>query len=506
MIRIMNVILLAVLVLGCQVKEEKQQTEKPTVFCIGDSTVKNGQGDGSGGLWGWGDPIVQFFDTSRVKVENHARGGTSSRTYRTLGLWDKVLEKIEPGDYVLMQFGHNDSGALNDSLRARGTIKGTGAESQEIDNILTGEHETVHTYGWYIRQYIQEIENKGAHPVVVAPIPRNDWVDGKVPRNADSYGGWAREVAAEENVPFINLNERMASAMEEVGEKNVTGTYFFARDHTHTSAKGAVLAASLIADELKKLNNFDLKKYLLENPEINFPVKRKVFVIGDSTVANGNDSIVGWGRELAHYFDTSRVEIINKARGGRSTRSYTYEGLWNEVYNMLRPGDFLLVQFGHNESGNINKPKFRGSLKGTGNEVENIVRTDDGNEETIHTYGWYLKMFAEKAQKKGAEVIIISQIPRNIWNDGKVKRENDNYAGWAKEAANEANAFFIDLHNTVAVKYEKMGHDSVQRFFPGDHTHTNAAGAELNAKTVAELVKNLRGSKLRGYVDRSKLK
>jgi lysophospholipase L1-like esterase len=173
---------------------------------------------------------------------------------------------------------------------------------------------------------------------------------------------------------------------------------------------------------------------------------------------------------------------------------------------MLRPGDFLLVQFGHNESGNINKPKFRGSLKGTGNEVENIVRTDNGNEEAIHTYGWYLKMFAEKAHSKGVEVIIISQIPRNIWNDGSVKRENDNYAGWAKEAAAGANAFFLDLHNTVAVKYEKMGHDSVQHFFPGDHTHTNAAGAGLNAKTVAELVKNLRGCKLRGYVDRSKLK
>jgi lysophospholipase L1-like esterase len=505
MIRFINVFLLALLVLGCQVKEKEQQEKKPTIFCIGDSTVKNGQGDGAGGLWGWGDPIVQFFDTSRVNVENHARGGTSSRTYRSLGLWEKVHEKIQPGDYVMIQFGHNDSGALNDSLRARGTIKGAGDENEEIDNILTGEHETVHTYGWYLRQYINEIKAKGAKPVIVSPIPRNRWVNGRVPRNDNSYGGWAKQVAEEEKVPFINLNARMVEAMEHLGEKKVTGTYFYAHDHTHTSAKGAVLSASLIVDELKALNKCELKNYLLENPVINFPVKRKVFLIGDSTVANNNDTIVGWGRELAYFFDTSRVEIINKARGGRSTRSYTYEGLWDEVYGLLSDGDFLLIQFGHNEGGNLNKPKFRGSLKGLGDEVEEILRTDDGKEETIHTYGWYLKMFAEKAKAKGVEVIIVSQIPRNIWNDGKVKRENDNYAGWAKEAAKQSDTYFIDLHNTVAKKYEEMGHDAVQSFFPGDHTHTNANGATFNARNVAELVKNLRGSKLRGYVNREKL-
>ncbi len=505
MIRIINYFLLAVLLLSFHLIENENRDNKPTIFCIGNSTVKTGRGDGAGGLWGWGDPIVQFFDTSLANVENHALGGTSSRTYRTLGLWEKVLGKIQPGDYVLMQFGHNDAGALNDSLRARGTIKGTGNETEEIDNILTGKYEIIHTYGWYMRQYIKEVKEKGAYPVIIAPIPRNDWVDGQVPRNDESYGGWAKQVAGQENIPFINLNEMMASAMEKMGEENVTGTIYFAHDHTHTTARGAVLAASLITGELEGMKNCKLKKYLLENPEIKFPVKRKVLIIGDSTVANGNDNIVGWGREVAFFFDTSRLEIINKARGGRSTRSYTYEGLWDEVYGQLREGDFLLVQFGHNEGGNLNKPKFRGSLKGLGDEAKTIVRADDGNEETIHTYGWYLKMFTGKAQAKGVEVIIISQIPRNIWNDGKVKRENDNYAGWAKEAAGEAGAFFIDLHNTVADKYEEMGYDAVQQFFPGDHTHTNVAGAAFNARDVAELVINLRESKLRRYIDRRKI-
>jgi rhamnogalacturonan acetylesterase len=84
--------------------------DKPTFYLIGDSTVKNGKGKGDGGLWGWGNYIAAYFDTTKIAVENDALGGTSSRTFQTMGLWDKVLAKVKPGDFVIMQFGHNDSG------------------------------------------------------------------------------------------------------------------------------------------------------------------------------------------------------------------------------------------------------------------------------------------------------------------------------------------------------------------------------------------------------------
>ena len=109
MIRLISYLILISILVGCQSKKEETTTRKPTIFIIGDSTVKNGRGDGAGGLWGWGDPIVQFFDTSKIQIENHALGGTSSRTFRTKGIWDEVLRKIQPGDYVMMQFGHTDA-------------------------------------------------------------------------------------------------------------------------------------------------------------------------------------------------------------------------------------------------------------------------------------------------------------------------------------------------------------------------------------------------------------
>jgi lysophospholipase L1-like esterase len=478
---------------------QQEATGKPTIYTIGDSTVKNGRGDGSGGLWGWGDPLVQFFDTSRIQVENHALGGTSSRTFRTKGLWQPVLERLQPGDYVLIQFGHNDAGAINDDFRARGTIKGIGDETEEIDNLLTGEHEVVHSYGWYLRQYIQEAKAKGAIPVVMSPIPRNNWKNGRVPRNDQSYGLWAEEVALDEGVEFINLNEKMALAMEKLGEAQVTGNLFFQRDHTHTSAKGAVLAASLIVEGLREANNCPLKEFLLKNPTINFPAKKKVLLIGDSTVANGSVEIVGWGRELPAFFDSSRVEIINKARGGRSSRTFLHEGLWTELVPQLGKGDFVLMQFGHNDGGNIDKAKYRGSLPGTGDETQEVTR-EDGSKETVHTYGWYMKKYISDAQAKGAIPIVVSMIPRNKWKDGNVERASDSYGKWAKEVAEETGAFYIDLNEVVAAEYETKGAEAVSAFFPGDHTHTNVDGARLNAEILAQQIERIKNCPLRGAV------
>lgn len=492
MIKLISFFLLSVLLAFGQ----QEASGKPTIYTIGDSTVKNGRGDGSGGLWGWGDPLVQFFDTSRVRVENHALGGTSSRTYRTNGFWKPVLESLKPGDYLLIQFGHNDDGPINDNFRARGTIKGIGDEAEEIDNLLTSEREVVHSYGWYLRQYINEAKAKGAIPVVMSPIPRNSWKDGRVPRNDESYGLWAKEVAIGEGVEFINLNEKMALAMEKLGEAKVTDHYFFKHDHTHTSAKGAVLAASLIVEGLRDAVNCPLKDFLLENPTIHFPAKKKVFLIGDSTVAGGDSKIVGWGRELPAFFDTSRVEIINKARGGRSSRTFMYEGLWKELIPQLGKGDFVLIQFGHNDGARPDAAKFRGSLPGTGDETQDVTR-DDGFKETVHTFGWYLKKYISDAQAKGAIPIVISMIPRNKWKDGKVERASDSYGKWAKEVAEKGDAFFIDLNEVVATEYETMGAEAVNAFFTLDHTHTNVNGARFNAKILSQQITRIKECPLR---------
>jgi len=420
--------------LGLIVQLNVQAKHKPTVFTIGDSTVKNGQGNGAGGLWGWGDPIVQYFDTTKVVVKNHALGGTSSRTYQSKGLWKVVLDQLKKGDFVLMQFGHNDSSPVNDDSRARGTLKGVGEETETIDNMLTKEHEVVHTYGWYLRKIVREAKAKGAIPIIVTPIPRNDWENGKVKRTPESYPDWAMEVARQEKIRCIGLNQSMSDKLDTFGENQVTGKYYCSRDHTHTSADGAKLAASLVVAGIQKDPSNKLNRYLLANPRINFPVKKRVFIIGDSTVANGNDTIVGWGRELIASMDSSRIIVLNKARGGRSSRTFFKEGLWNEILPQLQKGDYVLMQFGHNDSARPDAEKFRGSLRGIGEETQEVTKPD-GSKEIVHTYGWYLRKYCNDAKAKGAVPIVFSMIPRNVWKDGKVERANEMYGKWANEVA-----------------------------------------------------------------------
>ncbi len=260
-----TLILFAAAVLLLAFKGDKPRT---ALYIVGDSTVKNGRGDGAGGLRGWGEKLVFYFDSTKINVENHALGGTSSRTFQTRGLWDAVLQKIKKGDYVLMQFGHNDGGALNDSSRARGTIRGIVGDSVEIDNILTKKHEVVHSYGWYMRKMVRETKAKGGIPVIVTPIPRNDWKDGKIIRTPDSYPDWAKEIARQENIQYIDMNKILAEKLDTYGEDQVIEKYFFKRDHTHPTEEGAKLIAALMAQEIKALPQCKLKRYLVKNPTI----------------------------------------------------------------------------------------------------------------------------------------------------------------------------------------------------------------------------------------------
>lgn len=253
-----TLILLSILLLSATAIKKS----KPTLFLIGDSTVKNGSGNGDQGLWGWGNFLYERFDTSKIHIENHARGGRSSRTYQTEGLWANVLSRMKPGDYVIMQFGHNDGGAINDTLRARGSIRGIGEETEEIDNLITKKHEIVHSYGWYMRKYIQDTKAKGGIPIVCSLVARNVWKDGKIERASASYAKWAEEIAKAEGVVYIDLNDLVATRYEQLGVEEVTKTLFL-QDHTHTTLVGAKINAGIVAEALKKQKTLKLKKYLL---------------------------------------------------------------------------------------------------------------------------------------------------------------------------------------------------------------------------------------------------
>lgn len=229
--------------------------------------------------------------------------------------------------------------------------------------------------------------------------------------------------------------------------------------------------------------------------------KPTVYIIGDSTVRNTNRPQCGWGEKVGNFFDSTTISISNQAMAGRSTRTFIKEGRWDKVLSTMKAGDFLLMQFGHNEGSrpDTSKAGYRGVLKGTGEDTVQLT-WPDGKLEIVHTYGWYLRKFVRDAKEKGATVIICSMIPRNEFREGKVMRAGNDYGKWAREIAEQETAYFVDLNTITADKYDILGPDETKKFFPGDHTHTNEAGATVNAASVTEGIKLLKVLALNKYL------
>ncbi len=236
----------------------------PRLVLIGDSTVKNGSGKGDDQLWGWGQVIDKYIDASKIQIENRALGGRSSRSYLSEGLWEKSLERLRPGDFLLIQFGHNDGGQMFDGDRPRASITGNSDETIEGVVAATGKSETVHSYGWYIRKYVADAKAKGATPIVLSLVPRNRWAGDKVIRSSNDYAIWAKEAAEQSGAHFIDLNEQVASFYEKIGKEDVSKLFFTEKDWTHTTRAGAEFNAAMVALAIHQSVECKLRDYLIQ--------------------------------------------------------------------------------------------------------------------------------------------------------------------------------------------------------------------------------------------------
>ena len=225
----------------------------PTLWTIGDSTVRcgvNATGDDKPGQWGWGTPFVGYFDPQKVNVVNRAVGGTTTASFYNT-LWKDMLDRIQPGDLVLIQFGTNSG---------RGELPGTGEESRESAG-PDGQAITQRTFGHYLRRFIADTRAKGATPIVCSLIPRNlRGPDGKILRHSNTQAGWARQVATTEQAAFIDLNELVARLYDAM-DPDTVDTLF--SGSPHTSWAGAVLNAETVIAGLKALTPDPAAPYYL---------------------------------------------------------------------------------------------------------------------------------------------------------------------------------------------------------------------------------------------------
>lgn len=485
----------------------------PVLFLIGNSTMRNGtKGNGSNGQWGWGYFANKYFDETKITVENQALGGMSTRTFYT-DLWPAIREALKPGDWVIVSIGHNDNGEFFDQKRARAVIPGVDPDTAYVGfNQRTQKTDTVYSYGAYLHRYISEIRAKGANPILMSLTPRDAYDEkGKIVRKPHSV--WAAYMAAVEGVPYVDLNERSGLKLDSYSHWKEQ--YHFLGDKIHTSKFGAEMNARSAAEGVWESKNPQLKplQTMMKDVEPDtYKVDRSngkpvVFFTGDSTVKNFDkeeDGMWGWASQAATVFDESKITLVNAARAGRSTRSFIREGLWDKVYNSLQPGDFVTIQFGHNDICPITDAKARGVIPGS-KDTLHVYHLDNDTYEVVYSFGWYLKKMIDDVREKGATPILVSLTPRNEWPNGKIERRDDSYGKWYREVAEETGVEFVDMHNLSAdfldkkfavsklpadkekakAKIEKIK-NKAGLYFKKDHTHASKLGAQMNAQSMAK--------------------
>lgn len=205
-----------------------EELECPTLFIAGDSTVTDQSADypyAPGTSYsGWGQMISGYLN-GKIAVSNHAHSGLTTASFREEGHYGIVEQYIRPGDYLFIQFAHND---------------------QKLDSLKAEEG-----YRRNLLRYIGECRARGAFPVLVTPIARNTWKgnDGSYNDLLEEYARTCISVGEQENVPVLDLHRR---SMDFIVKKGLEASkaYFFPGDYTHSNDYGAYFMAGLVADEI----------------------------------------------------------------------------------------------------------------------------------------------------------------------------------------------------------------------------------------------------------------
>lgn len=248
----------------------------PTFHIIGDSTVRSGGGSGN---WGWGERIAPYFDTNKINIVNQAIAGRSARTYYTDGHWKNTIASVKAGDVLIIQFGTNDGGKIGDpASKHRADGAGIGDETVE-DTMPDGTKELVHTFGWYMAQFVTQAQAKGATVILVSSIPHKDrWETG---RDFETFAQWDAEVAKAHNAFFFDLTMVITDAYKKVGADKVAT--FFSDPRTHTGDVGAQFNAACVVAGLKSLPGDPMEKFFSEKAKDIEPYKPSGQTISTNT-------------------------------------------------------------------------------------------------------------------------------------------------------------------------------------------------------------------------------
>ncbi|KAF8167612.1 SGNH hydrolase [Crassisporium funariophilum] len=192
----------------------------------------------------------------------------------------------------------------------------------------------------------------------------------------------------------------------------------------------------------------------------------------------GGSGSDGWGQFLGQYLT---IPVVNSAVAGRSSRSYTDEGRFTTLINTVKSGDYVVIEFGHNDGQSGTVDNGRQTAVGDGYATTATVTSASGASIVIHTFPYYIQNAVTALKAKGAIPIVSSQTPSNDWSNGAIVA-GPRFVGYAQTAASRTSATYLNHYGYVAQAFGRLGQTAVAPYFPVDHTHTSPAGANVVAQ------------------------
>ncbi|KAG7099622.1 hypothetical protein E1B28_001450 [Marasmius oreades] len=206
-----------------------------------------------------------------------------------------------------------------------------------------------------------------------------------------------------------------------------------------------------------------------------------LYLAGDSTMAPSSGVIQGWGTAVGRYLS---ITTVNKGVGGESARSYTNNGRFNEIINVVKPGDFVVFEFGHNDvsAGSGNPDNGKQDAVGDGYDITATVTAANGTQILIHSFAYYIENAINAVAAKGGISIISSLTPHNSFVNGNIGFDGGRFQTYAKSIGTRKNIVYVDHYSYTAQAFNALGQTKVATFFPDDALHFNAAGADVVAQ------------------------
>ncbi|KAJ7619185.1 rhamnogalacturonan acetylesterase [Mycena polygramma] len=200
-----------------------------------------------------------------------------------------------------------------------------------------------------------------------------------------------------------------------------------------------------------------------------------VYLAGDSTMAlgGGGSGTQGWGVPLSQFLT---IPVVNDAVAGESARSYSAEGRFTSLISSVKSGDFVIIEFGHNDASAGAVDNGKQDAVGDGYNITSTVTAANGTQILIHSFAFYIENAVNSIKAKGGIPIISSVTPDNIWT-GNAIATGGRFVTYAHSIGVDTSIAYVDHYNYVAQAYNKLGQTAVTAFYPIDHLHTSAAGA-----------------------------